>query len=248
MPKASLFSLLLAVTGTASGCVSTPAPQTPLRFDHAWLVVTPGAPERAALERAGLQVSDAINRHDGQGTSSITFEFENGYLELIWPDASVALAPGSERAMEKVRERMAWRSSGRSPIGVAAARTTQEALPLQGWTISPAWLRPGTAIEILTPRDDRVSPSLFVVPGYLAVSADASRAVPRHPLGVRKVTSVRVTTPPGYVPIDAMRYYTSLGLVQTQPGPEWMLELTFDGGKQGAERDLRPELPLVLRY
>ena len=55
------------------------------------------APERAALERAGLKISPDVNRHDGQGTASISAEFLNAYLELMWPDPTVSVAPGAER-------------------------------------------------------------------------------------------------------------------------------------------------------
>jgi hypothetical protein len=58
----------------------TPTPFDPkstaasLELDHLWIVVSQGAPERAVLERAGLAPSPTVNRHDGQGTASITFD------------------------------------------------------------------------------------------------------------------------------------------------------------------------------
>ncbi len=46
-----------------------------LEFDHVWIVVTRDAPERAALEHAGLTISPNVNRNDGQGTASVSAEF-----------------------------------------------------------------------------------------------------------------------------------------------------------------------------
>src|SRR5688572_3268763 len=63
-----------------------------------------------------------VNRHDGQGTASITVEFENSFLELMWPDATVSVAPGFQRGAEKFRQRMLWRTSGWSPIGIVMRR------------------------------------------------------------------------------------------------------------------------------
>ena len=92
---------------------------TDLEFDHVWIVVTRDAPERTALEHAGLKISPNVNRHDGQGTASISAEFLNAYIELLWPDPTVSVAPGAQRGVEKFKQRMNWRTSGWCPIGIA---------------------------------------------------------------------------------------------------------------------------------
>jgi Glyoxalase-like domain len=78
--------------------------QSPIELDHVWIMVSPNAPERAALERAGFHVSPDLNRHDGQGTASITVEFENAYLELMWPDSTITVSPGLEQAAQDCQE------------------------------------------------------------------------------------------------------------------------------------------------
>ena len=75
-----------------------------LEFDHVWIVVSRDAPERAALERAGLKISPNVNRNDGQGTASVSAEFLNAYIELMWPDPTVSVAQGAERGVEKIQE------------------------------------------------------------------------------------------------------------------------------------------------
>src|SRR5438874_404439 len=87
---AALLTATLVRTATAAA----------LEFDHVWIVVTRDAPEHAALERAGLKISPDVNRHDGQGTASISAEFLNAYLELMWPDPTVSVAPGVERVTD----------------------------------------------------------------------------------------------------------------------------------------------------
>ncbi|MBV9617874.1 MAG: VOC family protein, partial [Verrucomicrobia bacterium] len=134
-----------------------------LAFDHVWIVVTRDAPERAALERAGLKISPDLNRHDGQGTASVTADFHNFYIELMWPDPTVPVAPAAERGVEKFKNRMNWRTSGWSPIGMGLHRVGPSVpLPFPTWTIAPDWMPKGTAIEILTARDDTKSPSFFI--------------------------------------------------------------------------------------
>jgi len=102
MRKTILLIGLALLPFTASPQGATPN----LEFDHVWIVVSPDAPERAALERAGFRVSPNVNHNDGQGTSSISVEFQNSYIELMWPDPKVAVASGREAVVEKFRNRM----------------------------------------------------------------------------------------------------------------------------------------------
>src|SRR5713101_3911038 len=95
-PSMRKASELVAVALFTAAVVHAQA-EPQIEFDHVWIMVSPNAPERAALQRAGLQISPDINRHDGQGTASITIEFENAFLELMWPDSTVAVRPGLER-------------------------------------------------------------------------------------------------------------------------------------------------------
>jgi hypothetical protein len=134
--------------------------QSGIELNHVWVMVSPNAPERAALTRAGFLISRDVNRHDGQGTASITVEFENAFLELIWLDSTVSVAPGMERGAEKFRQRMLWRSSGWCPIGVGLRRTTSsnDALPFPTWSWTAEWMPKGSKMEMLTPRDDHPQP------------------------------------------------------------------------------------------
>jgi hypothetical protein len=223
-----------------------------LQFDHLWIVVSPNAPERAALERAGFQISPDVNRHNGQGTASISVEFENAYLELIWPDPTVAVEPGFERAAEKFHQRMLWRSSGWCPIGVGFRETSSAApaFPFPTWSTHPEWLPAGSDIVILTPRDDTHSPSLFVTPRALADPEKQAKLAARfhHPLGIRQITAIRLFFPGTYQPIPPLGYLQKQDLLDAKPGDGWLVELTFDGGRSKKSNDLRPDLPLIVRY
>ncbi|HLJ30699.1 MAG TPA: hypothetical protein VKY85_28600 [Candidatus Angelobacter sp.] len=202
---------LVAIALTLFAVAVAPAKaQSPVEFDHVWIMVSSNAPERAALQRAGLLISPDINRHDGQGTASITVEFENAFLELMWPDSTVAVKPGLERAVEKFRHRMLWRSSGWCLIGIGFRRMTlsDDAFPFPTWSVSAPWLPEGSAIEMLTPRDDTASPSLFISPRAMADQGDQAARASRfhHPIGVHRVTAVRLIFPKTYRPIEPISY------------------------------------------
>src|SRR3982751_2174802 len=106
------FLLLLIGCLAATTTAATHPAKPSFELDHVILVVAPGAPERVALERAGLRIAPTVNRHDGQGTASVTVEFENAFLELLWPDASVSVSPGREEGARKFRQKSAWRTTG----------------------------------------------------------------------------------------------------------------------------------------
>jgi len=120
VPSLRTFVVLAGLIALSSARMTTAAD---LEFDHVWIVVTRDAPERAALERAGLKISPSVNRNDGQGTVSVSAELFNAYIELMWPDPTVSVAPGAERGVEKFKNRMNWRISGWCPIGIALHRT-----------------------------------------------------------------------------------------------------------------------------
>ena len=232
-----------------------------LEFDHVWIVVTRDAPERAALERAGLKISPDVNRHDGQGTASISAEFINSYLELMWPDPTVSVAQGAERGVEKFKNRMNWRTSGWCPIGIGLHRSgPATSLPFSTWTIAPDWMPKGTAIEILTARDDTKSPSFFIEPPVLAVKEDANRKIDNaspartasptsdHPIGVERITDIQLIRPKEYQPVAAFTYLEKAGIFKSAEGKEWVIEITFDGGRKAQTKDLGPDLPLIIHY
>ncbi len=232
------------------------AATAPVTVDHVWITVAAHAPERDALEEAGLSISPVVNNHLGQGTASVTVEFQNAFLELIWVEPTVPVQPGAERAVEKFKNRTQWRTSGWCPIGIGLRRTKADfKFPFPTWTVSPDWMPKGSALEILTTRDDTKSPSLFVVPQELAVNPKTDAAHARgpamsfiHELGVKRLTTVRLVTPESYKPVESFEYLRKAGVMGVKSGKEWVVELTFDGGTKGKMKDLRPKLPLVVRY
>jgi len=250
------LSLALLLGGLAAIPGSAAQPSKPaFELDHVWVVVSPGGPERAALERAGLHVVPAVNRHDGQGTASVTVEFENGFLELMWVDDTVRVAPGREGAVYKFRQKSSWRTTGWSPFGIGIRRTPQapDKLPFTTWAIRADWMPPGSALEMITPKEDSLAPSIWVLPRGMAIAegspADAERAkTVAHPSGVRRLTALRLVQPPRNDPRDPTKVLTRLGLAKVERGKDWLLEITLDKGIKGQVRDLRPDLPLVVRY
>jgi len=242
---------------TMAPAVAAQAP--PLALSHSWIVVTTGAPERKALERAGFRIAPTVNRHEGQGTASITVEFLNGFLELIYPDSTVPVSPGLQAGAEKFRLRSAWRENGYCPIGIVFDRTpaTPATLPFATWKVSADWLEQGTFIEMMTPREMPKAVSLSIS-SYSSSARESENAalaqdlvkgaVFLHPNGARRLTALRVVAPSADRFPPAASYLAAHGLVTFDTGNRWLLDVTLDNGKQGVTKDLEPELPVVIHY
>jgi hypothetical protein len=108
----------------------------------------------------------------------------------------------------------------------------------------------GAEMVMLTPREDTRSPALYIEPRALTDQDKQAALAARfhHPLGVHRITSVRLVSPKTYQPIESLEYLQKEKIVGLRQGQEWLLELTFDDGKQKRSKDLRPALPLLLRY
>ena len=68
-----------------------------------------------------------------------------------------------------------------------------------------------------------------------------------HPIGFREITSVQISSPW----LDAAtltRGMANTGLISCGNGTEHLLELEFDGNRNGRRADFRPDLPLVFRW
>jgi hypothetical protein len=147
MMRTSQFAGLFVATMISASGAQAP----PLALSHSWIVVTTGAPERKALEKAGFRIAPTVNRHEGQGTASVTVEFLNGFLELIYPDSTVPVSPALQAGAEKLRLKSAWRETGYSPIGIVFDRMSAapEELPFATWKISAAWTRSSDGHSLL---------------------------------------------------------------------------------------------------
>ena len=248
-----------AIEGGAHVATDLESVAQSVEVDHIYVVTQPGAPEAAVLRAAGFQVPESRTIHTGNGSSSVGVIFENAYLELLYEDSTVSDSANSPAERARWRRVFDWRASGASPVGVGLRRLEKapDSLPFPTERMPPQpWMRPGTDMRLVTTPADSLAPNVFVVPRYMALTGwidDARRdtsfaASLRHPLGVRRVTEVRVVVADRDGIPPNLRLLREAGVLSVEQGAGPLLDLTFDGGSRGATRDFRPELPLVIRY
>lgn len=235
------------------------AGEPPLKLTHAFIVVKTGAKERTVLEKAGFRIAPTVNRHDGQGTASITVELLNGFLELTYPDPTVPVSPALQAGAEKFRLRSQWRENGYCPISIVFDRTptTPEKFPFATWKVTADWMDKGTFIEIMTPKEMPKAVSLSISSHAHSTNEKENEVLAQdpvkgamflHPNGARRLTGMSVVAPGKDVLPPAASYIAGLGLMKFDVGKQWLLDVTLDNGKQGVTKDLRPDLPMVVHY
>jgi hypothetical protein len=212
--------------------------------DHVFVCCSEGAPEADALLALGL-LEGSSNTHPGQGTACRRFFFENAYLELVW--VSDPEEARSELALPtRLWDRWSQRGGAASPFAVVLRPGDGESgatPPFRSVSYRPPYLPVGAAIEIAT--GTRLSePEVFHL-GFQRDRARLGKEPTDHEPPLRYLRRVSITTPA--VPSEAARRIAEAGFFELRQGEAHLMELSFDDARRG-HADLRPQLPLVLRW
>jgi hypothetical protein len=216
-------------------------------LDHLFVIAQPGAPEAERLIELGL-VEGSPNTHPGQGTANRRFYFHSSMLELLY-----ATDEGELRSpvVEQIRlwDRSRWRQTAACPFGLTLRATSDDPPPFTTFDYAPLWVPEGFTIPMAR-GTMAVEPLLFINPmGQRPDAYPSDRHEPLdHPLGVREITGVHIVSAGCELPSDPLRAVKRLGIATFSQGEGHLLEVTLDDGKRGKSADLRPDLPLVLRW
>ena len=213
----------------------------PFAVDHVFVFCRPGAPEAARLEAAGLRAG-AQRRHEGQGTANTCFHFGDAMLELLW------VADEQEARLPHVQplglvERWRWRETGACPLGVCVHTDVGAAPPFPAWDYAPAFMPKERPIRMACNSGIVGEPLLFA----LQIGVDRPAApLAEHPLRALRLSRCDVQVR-GLAPMSLLRDVRVPRLSFTA-GAAHLLTLELGDGARGRALDLRPELPLVLRW
>jgi hypothetical protein len=207
-------------------------------FDHAFVFVGAGAPDADLLAAAGL-VEGASNIHPGQGTQNRRFFFQNGMIELIWVHSEEETSSGSI-ARAQLLERFQYKLTGACPfgIGLSSAKGEMENLPFNTWSYRPPYLPDGVKIAVAEVSQSPEKLFAFVVPGA------GSRPKWNGAVSIRKIL-VRY---PAWKFSDFGDQLGSDGLVSLSHGPEPIMQVLLNTGREARRIDLRPRTPLVVEW
>ena len=215
-------------------------------LDHVFICCTEDAPEAEALARVGLKEGSS-NEHRGQGTACRRFFFRNAYIELLWvSDAERARDATSIRT--RLWERWSARQTGACPFGVVfrPRGTSLSEPPFATWSYHPPHLPHDITIEVGV-GTLLSEPELFYW-RHPRRPEDFRGEPIEHTMPVRDVTRLGIGIPGPGPRTASARAAEAAGLITFPSTTEHVMQLEFDGEAQRNVADLRPELPLVLRW
>ncbi|MGL5083679.1 MAG: VOC family protein [Microcoleaceae cyanobacterium] len=221
-------------------------------LDHLFIWVASDAPEKTTLIESGFQFDEELIVHHGQGTASITFSFENAYIELIWVNDEDEAAKFGQAINTDLLARARWHSTGACPFGIALRRKdkVRAALPFAVRPFHAEWMRANDTILFAEGASDLGTPLIFVIPPEMdwaaAVEGDANlRDSICHPIGSRQLTLTQATITSTIFDIGALGALTNA--LQFEVGSAPLVSLTLDDGRQRQAMSFEPALPLKIQ-
>jgi hypothetical protein len=217
--------------------------RVPIELDHLFICTAPGAPEAEELVQLGLH-EGSPNQHPGQGTANRRFFFTNAMIELLWvADSTEAQGQNTRRTL--LWERWSGREDNASPFGICLRPMHGEDIqpPFPGWEYRPAYLPDSMSIHI---GEAGVTEPMWFYLSFMRRAHHEQRFV-EHAIGAREITGLTLTTP---APLGspASQIVMESGVLSTHAGSKSLLEIEFDRSRQRNSADLRPQLPLILRF
>jgi hypothetical protein len=164
-------------------------------------------------------------------------------IELLWvSDAKEAQSECARRTL--LWERWSGREGEASPFGICLrpvdSQNTES--PFPAWEYRPAYLPNSLAMHI---GEAGVEEPMWVYLSFMR-RVDREQRFVEHPIGIREITSLALTTPVPLRSAVSQRMVES-GILSTQKGPRSLLEIGFDGNRRKEIVDFRPHLPLVFQ-
>lgn len=217
-------------------------------LDHIF-ILCPADAEQAAqsLRRVGLK-EGSRNYHEGQGTACRRFFFENTYIELLW------VSNADEAQSEPTRRTRLWERWSKAPraacpFGIvlrAGSTPDVEACPFASWVYRPRYLPSNLGIDIAegTPLEE---PELLYL-GFQRGRARQGAEPTAHGIPTRNITRVTLALPAWHRPSTTARALEIRGLLNFTTADRYFVSLTLDDGKCANTTDLRPDVPMILKW
>ncbi|NNM05311.1 MAG: hypothetical protein HKO65_09425 [Gemmatimonadetes bacterium] len=212
-------------------------------LDHFFVAVSGPAVGATALRETGF-LEGAPNTHTGQGTASRGVLFESVYLELIWlTDAEEAASPTIRRT--RLADRVGPGAEA-CPfgLGLRGVGTETPELPFPTWDYRPPYLPEGMSFQMGSSSEVLTEPLVFFLP-WLSGPAWTPQ---EHPNGARRVTKITMILDQSALNSPTVSALSDAGIASFQEGNEYFMDVELDGAGSGKGLDLRPDIPIRLRW
>jgi hypothetical protein len=212
-------------------------------------------PDERFFREAGLIFAHPPVQQVERGTASQILFFENFYLEFIWVEDEVAAEIYAVRTGIDFLGRAQWRQNKISPFGIALhqrSRIGQSPTEYGFWQSQP-----GNELLLSFSSENlafQSEPLCFMIPDAIALPTllrnfpDFQHQLASHPLGVKRMTGMEVTTT-SKKPLTQPLEMLALSGVEIEQGNSPCIELTFDNHIQGCILDAQViDIPMILNF
>ncbi|BFM17374.1 hypothetical protein R50073_35570 [Maricurvus nonylphenolicus] len=210
-----------------------------LELDHFFILTEPGAKAGDLLVSLGVEESFSRD-HQGQGTSNRRFPVSNSMLELLWlrDEGEAKNGPGKDLLFPERSK-----AEGASPFGLIFRRkdSVDNSQPFPGWKYQPDYFNPPMAFHVGDNSNSIEEPLCIYVPFVEPVERKVEEGT------FQSISKVKITVPSTFVSDTLLMAGKSEGL-EVILGDEHLMEVTFNVGACGMTKDLRPNLPLIIRW
>ncbi len=182
--------------------------------------------------------------HPGQGTASTGIFFENAYLEFIWlEDPAAAESELIRRTHLRERTDLGC-AANRFGVGLRTSAGGAQSAPFATWDYRPPYLPAGASIPMALNSGCLEEPLLFVLPW----KCGPGYAAPDHPNGARRITSVTLELAGVRQFSRELEAFAALQVVHVRHSRESLARVELDRARRKESADLRPAVPLVVRW
>jgi len=212
-----------------------------LALDHFFILVKSQAEVAEKLIALGLQEGSS-NNHPGQGTANRRFYFSNTMLELLYIRDEHEALNGTAKKLHFVER---TNNPAASPFGLIVRRTNNnsQSLPFPGWTYQPEYFKAPQSFHIGN-NSELLEEPLCIYPGFMDPKDEAKNSVEKS---FSYVSEICLYTPANTFS-EVLDIVNNVPSITIKQGPEHLMEISFDDNRRGEQTDLRPDLPLILKY
>jgi hypothetical protein len=211
-----------------------------IALDHFFILTEPGSPQAVLVSGIGLKEGTS-NNHPGQGTANRRFFFSNSTLELLYVSDMEEAENGRARRL-RFAERVT--NTNASPFGLIV-RTVEGStdIPFPSWKYCPEYFKDDQCF-LVGENSDLLEETLCI---YMTGNLPDHKSQ-QHPENAGwTMTELRISVPVTK-PSSTLEAVAKCKAVTLQLGEPHGMELIFNEEQDGQKKDMRPELPLIVRW
>lgn len=227
-----------------------------LEVDRLFFCVNSGEKTVSILQELGLHSPKTIVKSESQGTLSKIFFFNNIYLAIVWLDRDGNSYRNELQTGIDFPARTRWKETKASPFGIGLSKRQKKDIPF--------YLEQDLVRNLVVDKNiyyskqnqkNLLEPFVFFLPDrfsfkkILNVDSTITREFLAHPLGVQTVTDIKIIAQKGKRrDSEIINFINKHNILTIDRANEPLLELTFDRGIKGKTLDVRPMLPIIIKY